>query len=50
VNYTRKTGLISASDTTNDSTNPTPEGKPWKKHHNRNKKEKLRRLYGHRDA
>ncbi|XP_026276141.1 large subunit GTPase 1 homolog [Frankliniella occidentalis] len=26
------------------------ESKPWKKHNNRNKKEKLRRLYGHLDA
>ncbi|KAK3918731.1 Large subunit GTPase 1-like protein [Frankliniella fusca] len=26
------------------------ESKPWKKHNNRNKKEKLRRIYGHLDA
>ncbi|XP_023238713.1 large subunit GTPase 1 homolog [Centruroides sculpturatus] len=26
-----------------------PEGKPWKKHYNRNKKEKLRRVYAHLD-
>jgi len=45
INYTRKNGPILASETTNDS-----NGKPWKKHHNRNKKEKLRRLYRHLDA
>jgi len=42
----RKHGPVLAAD----STNNTSDGKPWKKHHNRNKKEKLRRLYRHLDA
>jgi large subunit GTPase 1 len=46
VNYTRRNGPVLATD----STNPSPDGKPWKKHNNRNKKEKLRRLYRHLDA
>jgi len=50
VNYTRRNGPILADQSTNDSTNQYPDGKPWKKHHNRNKKEKLRRLYRHLDA
>ncbi|CAF1255037.1 unnamed protein product [Adineta steineri] len=50
LNYTRKNGPIQAGETTNDSTNQSPDGKPWKKHNNRKKKEKLRRLYGHLDA
>ncbi|CAF3349758.1 unnamed protein product [Rotaria sp. Silwood1] len=50
INYTRKNGPILAGETMNDSTNQCPDGKPWKKHHNRNKKEKLRRLYRHLDA
>lgn len=33
-----------------DSTNQPSVEKPWKKHNNRNKKEKLRRLYRHLDA
>jgi len=40
----RKNGSIVTNDPTNS------DGKPWKKHHNRNKKEKLRRLYRHLDA
>ena len=28
---------------------PGADGKPWKKHNNRNKKEKLRRVYGYLD-
>ncbi|CAF2711184.1 unnamed protein product [Rotaria sp. Silwood2] len=50
INYTRKSGPILAGETMNDSTNQYPDGKPWKKHHNHNKKEKLRRLYRHLDA
>lgn len=46
VNYTRKNGPTLITD----GTNADSEGKPWKKHHNRNKKEKLRRLYRHLDA
>jgi len=46
VNYTRK----NAPTLITDGTNADSGGKPWKKHHNRNKKEKLRRLYGHLDA
>ena len=46
MNYTRKAGPILANETTNQYS----DGKPSKKHHNRNKKEKLRRLYGHLDA
>jgi len=46
INYTRKNGPILVTDTTNQY----PDGKPWKKHNNRNKKEKLRRLYRHLDA
>jgi len=41
---------MSASETTDDPTNQYADGKPWKKHNNRNKKEKLRRLYRHLDA
>ncbi|CAF0727529.1 unnamed protein product [Adineta ricciae] len=50
VNYTRRNGPILTGATMNDPTNPSLEGKPWKKHNNRNKKEKLRRLYRHLDA
>ena len=51
VNYTRKNGPVLVTDGTSAaSANGLAEGKPWKKHHNRNKKEKLRRLYGHLDA
>jgi len=47
MNYMRKNGPILAGDT--DKNSPV-DAKPWKKHHNRNKKEKLRRVYGHLDA
>ncbi|UJR33522.1 hypothetical protein I4U23_020967 [Adineta vaga] len=50
INYTRRNGPILTGTTMNDPTNASPEGKPWKKHNNRNKKEKLRRLYRHLDA
>ncbi|CAF4114060.1 unnamed protein product [Rotaria magnacalcarata] len=50
VNYTRKSVPMLAGETMNDPTNQHPDGKPWKKHNNRNKKEKLRRIYGHLDA
>ncbi|CAF0865341.1 unnamed protein product [Rotaria sordida] len=48
--HSRKNGPRLAGETMNDSTNQYSDGKPWKKHHNRNKKEKLRRLYRHLDA
>ena len=51
MNFTRKNGpVLVGQETGAESTAMEPAGKPWKKHHNRNKKEKLRRLYGHLDA
>ena len=34
----------------NQPTDESDDGKPWKKRNNRNKREKLRRVYGHLDA
>ncbi|XP_035702234.1 large subunit GTPase 1 homolog isoform X2 [Folsomia candida] len=42
------TGESSAASSS--TTSLSEEGKPWKKHGNRNKKEKLRRLYRHLDV
>ncbi|CAF3734123.1 unnamed protein product [Rotaria socialis] len=50
VNYTRKSTPMLVGETMNDPMSQHSDGKPWKKHNNRNKKEKLRRIYGHLDA
>jgi len=48
VNYTRKDDGVPSTTITSSSTVDDP--KPWKKHHHRNKHEKLRRIYKHLDA
>eukprot|EP00918_Siedleckia_nematoides_P070249 GHVU01153290.1.p1 GENE.GHVU01153290.1~~GHVU01153290.1.p1 ORF type:complete len:446 (-),score=41.22 GHVU01153290.1:970-2142(-) len=41
---------VRAPGTTPDSSMQSLSGKPWKKHANKHKKEKLRRIHGHLDA
>jgi len=49
MNYTKKHHPMVVDNNSNIE-QELNNAKPWKKHHNRNKKEKLRRIYRHLDA
>ena len=54
VGFTRLEGYVAhhAPETVSqvEGSQTSLAGKPWKRHNNTKKKEKLRRLYGHLDA